>query len=475
MAEEKLELSRKDRINREFILSGSLYRVIFYICGPIALYQSLNQIFKILDTMMAAHIDANSVSAVAYISQLQLMLAAVGGGLAIGGGIKIAEYYGAGRFKMVKKQVNTLLALSAIMGIFVLIFFLPFTEEILRFARTPEELIRTGSNYFKLEIVAMVIGFFNNIYIAIERARGNSKVILNLNLLTIVIKLGFTAFFVYVIDGTVTMIAFASLLSQLVIFFAGIYFLRKPEDVFGIRPKSASFRREVLAPILRLSFPVMVEKLAFGLGKVVVNAMSTLYGTLTVGALGISNNIGGMTTNPQNGFQDGGAAIISQNLGAKKYRRALGLFYRLMIINVVIGLVGYALTMVFLPQISGIFARDNLAFQTLISDIYRYEALGAIPLGITAAVMALLYGFGYTKLTLVINFARVFVFRIPVLYYLQNCTDMGSRSVGIVMMVSNVSTGIISAIIAFYVIRKIRLGMKAENKMTGPSPEERSA
>lgn len=456
MTEEKLELSIKDERNREFILSGNLNRVIFAICGPIALYQSLNQIFKILDTMMAAHIDANSVSAVAYISQLQLMLAAVGGGLAIGGSIKIAEFYGAGRFHMVKRQVNTLLALSALMGLFVLVFFLPFTEELLRFAKTPEELIITGKNYFKLEIIAMVIGFFNNIYIAIERARGNSKVILNLNLLTILIKLGFTAYFVYVINGTVTMIALASLLSQLVIFFAGIYYLRKPGDVFGINPKSASFKREILGPIIRLSFPVMMEKLAFTLGKVVVNAMSTLYGTLAVGALGISNNIGGLSTNPQNGFQDGGASIISQNIGAKNYKRSIEAFYKLLIINVAIGVLGYLLTMVFLPQISSIFAKDNQIFQKLISDVYRYEAIGAVPLGISAAIMALLYGYGYTKLTLVINFARVFVFRIPVLYYLQNFTQMGSRSVGIVMMVSNVATGVMSILAGYYVIKEVK-------------------
>ena len=51
--------------------------------------------------------------------------------------------------------------------------------------------------------------------------------------------------------------------------------------------------------------------------------MSTVYGSWTVGALGISNNIGGITTNPQNGFQEGGSSIISQNLGAGRPKRAL--------------------------------------------------------------------------------------------------------------------------------------------------------
>ena len=52
--------------------------------------------------------------------------------------------------------------------------------------------------------------------------------------------------------------------------------------------------------------------------------------------------------------------------------------------------------------------------------------------------MAFLFGYGYTKLTLIINFCRVFVYRIPVLWLLQNFTNLGSESVGIMMAISNI-------------------------------------
>ena len=77
-------------------------------------------------------------------------------------------------------------------------------------------------------------------------------------------------------------------------------------------------------------------------------------------------------------------------------------------------------------------------------EIYRMEALGTIPLGASAAVMAFLYGYGKTKLTLLLNFSRVFVFRIPVLWGLQHFTDLGNVSAGIVMAVSNIMTAVMS-------------------------------
>ena len=88
--------------------------------------------------------------------------------------------------------------------------------------------------------------------------------------------------------------------------------------------------------------------------------------------------------------------------------------------------------------------------------MYRYEALGAVPLGVNAAVLALLYGLGKTKLTLLLNFARVFIFRIPVFWVLQNWTSAGEASVGMVMLISNFSSGVLAAIISVFVIRSFK-------------------
>ena len=81
------DLSKKDEQFRKFSLNGPMWRVVLYVGFPLALYESLNQLFKILDTMMASHIGASAVSAVAYLSQINMMISAVGTGLAVGASI----------------------------------------------------------------------------------------------------------------------------------------------------------------------------------------------------------------------------------------------------------------------------------------------------------------------------------------------------------------------------------------------------
>ena len=89
-------LSKKEEAFRAFALNGPMGKVIVSVCAPLALYHSLNQLFKILDAMMAAHISPSAVSAVSYLSQINLALSALGSGLAVGASIKISEAYGAG-------------------------------------------------------------------------------------------------------------------------------------------------------------------------------------------------------------------------------------------------------------------------------------------------------------------------------------------------------------------------------------------
>lgn len=457
MAEEiRAELTKQDQANRELILHGNMWLVIFRLCIPLALYQSMAQLFKILDAKMASHISSEAVSAVAYLSQINLMISAIGGGLAIGASLKISQALGCGDYRMVKKRVSSLYALCAVFGGIVLALILPFTETFLQMVHTPQELIAIGKQYFCIDLISSVVMFFNNVYMAVERARGNTKRILYLNVGIILVKLLLTAWFVYGIQGNVTWIAAATLISQLLLLGIAVKNTHAKDSAFGFSMKAVVFDRQTTGPMIRLSIPVIIEKMAFSFGKVVINSMSTVYGALTVGALGISNNIGGITTSVQNGFQEGGAAIISQNLGARQYRRALEAFYKILAVNVVIGALGYIGTMCFLDSIAGVFAEGDLPFKELIMHIYRYEALGAVMLGINASVMALLYGYGMTRITLVINVSRVFVFRVPVLWFLQHFTDIGSDSVGIVMMVSNVSTGVMAGMIGFYFARRIK-------------------
>ena len=459
-------VSRKDESFRQYALNGAPMRVILSSCAPLALFQALQSIFKILDAMMASHISADAVSAVSALSQITLMITALGAGRAVGGSIKISDASGRGDYDMVRQRVATVYTLAVIVSVVVAAVLVPFAAPFLRLLQTPEDLIATGVGYFRVEILTLVINFFNTVYIAIERSRGNAKKILKLNMVIILVKLALSAFFVYVLRSGVTLIAVSTLVGQVLLLGYAVFSMSRDEGAFRFSMKNISLKQETIMPVMNLSYPVSAEKMLFAAGKVIVNSMSGMYGGMTVGALGISNNIGGLTTSWHMGFTDGAAPLISQNRGAGKHRRCLQIYFRLLLVDVAVGVIGLLLVSGTLPYLALIFAQSQNKFDQTFCDmivsIHQWEMLGYITLGINSATLALLRGYGYTNLTMLLNVARVFAYRVPVLWFFQKYTSLGAEAVGMTMMISNGCVGLTAVVVAIPVIAKIRKKIQEE-------------
>ena len=369
--------------------------------------------------------------------------------------MQISKAYGAGDYEMVQSRVSTLFVSCAGLGIVLLAVLQPLAPEFLRLAGTPPDLMELAVAYFRIELLSIVVLFFNNVYIAIERCRGNTRRIFLLNLLVVLSKLSLTALFVYVLNGTINHIAVATLLSNCIILAAGLFNLLRKKSAFSVSLRKVSFHRTVFGPMINTSYPVIAEKIFFSLGKVIVNSMAAVYGSLTVGALSISGNINGLTVGLQNGCQEGSSSIISQNLGAENLPRAVETFRKILFVNILIGLIFSMVTLVFLDPITMLFADADESFADLIKMVYRYEVLTAAFLGINSASMAFLYGTGRTKIGFIINTARLFVFRVPLLWFLQNYTSLGNQSVGVVMLVSNIMVAVCALSAAAWAARRM--------------------
>ncbi|MEJ5189986.1 MAG: MATE family efflux transporter, partial [Breznakiellaceae bacterium] len=200
----------------------------------------------------------------------------------------------------------------------------------------------------------------------------------------------------------------------------------------------------------------------------VVNSMSAAYGSMAIGALGVSNRIGGLVTMPPIGFQEAEATIISQNLGNKNTRRAFETFKIVCTINIILGIFFFILMSICKDTLIHLFARGDPLFSQEIAKVYNYERYASGLLAISSSVMGLLYGFGYTRISMILNLLRLFVFRIPPLWYFQHYTNLKTEGLGLSMMISNMMMGISAIIAALLVIYR----WKKETAVITGSPAE---
>ena len=444
-----------------------MYRALFILSLPLVFYASLGQIFQLIDTWIAANIGSNVVSTVSFVVQIEKMLLAVSSALSISGGVIISRSYGEGNMEKVRKEISTLFFLSLFIGIFILCVFIPLMYPILYILKMPEELIKTGTVYSSLVVLSIIFQFINSIYFSIQKSRGNTKLIMwgNLQVLTIKTTLNIVTISLIncgIIDRNygIYFLPLATIIAHLSLSIVALLNLTSKSNPFRISLRYCSFIKEFISPLTKLGIPVFLEKFIFAFGKAIVNSLCSGFGPTVVGALGVSDRICALATNPPGGVQEAQSSLISNNLGNKNLKRALGFFYWSIVFNVGYVLFVFALTGIFKNAIIYAFAKGDLAFSLEIDKIYTWERLDTILIALNISVMGLLYGFGKTKVSMALNIARLFVFRIPVLLifmkvpYLFN--SLGTQAVGIAMLISNSLTGLTGGIVSFIFIKKLK-------------------
>lgn len=439
-------IREKDELRREKILNGNLVHTIISICAPIFLYNLFNSFYSVIDAVIVARIDPASVSAVAMLSQIQHLLSSLGAGVAAGGGIIVARLFGAGDMDDARYHSNQIISLSSIVVALLLAICLPLALPIMRLSGVPDELISIGTGYFIVQILTLAFMFYNSVFMAMQKAKGNTKIMFWLNILSMIIKLSLSVLLIWVMEKKdIIWVAVATMIGQAVMFTILLLMMLDRNNIFAIRLNEFRLSGSVCKRIFAISFPIFLGKFIFSFGKVSVNGMCKEYGPLVVGALGVSNNMNGLATTPINSFEEGTSTIISQNLGAGNLKRALKTFNYSFIMASALGVIGYILIRFILQdQIIGLYNQNDLAqgaeeFLALIKSIHRYDSLSILALAVNAAVLGVLYGFGKTKMTMILNISRVFVFRIPILWYLQTFhKEIGAEAAGISMGISNI-------------------------------------
>lgn len=468
-------IKEKDEIRREKILNGNLVHTIISICAPIFLYNLFNSFYSVIDAVVVARIDPASVSAVAMLSQIQHLLSSLGAGVAAGGGIIVARLFGAGDMDDARYHSNQIISLSSIVVALLLAICLPLALPIMRLSGVPDELISIGTGYFIVQILTLAFMFYNSVFMAMQKAKGNTKIMFWLNILSMIIKLALSVLFIWVMEKKdIIWVAVATMIGQAVMFTILLLMMLDRNNIFAIRLNEFRLSGSVCKRIFAISFPIFLGKFIFSFGKVSVNGMCKEYGPLVVGALGVSNNMNGLATTPINSFEEGTSTIISQNLGAGNLKRALKTFNYSFIMASALGVIGYVLIRFILQdQIIGLYNQNDLAqgaeeFLALIKSIHRYDSLSILALAVNAAVLGVLYGFGKTKMTMILNISRVFVFRIPILWYLQTFhKEIGAEAAGISMGISNICIALSSlACLGIFLWDLKKKGkLKEENKL----------
>ncbi|MBD5522745.1 MAG: MATE family efflux transporter [Lachnospiraceae bacterium] len=424
--------------NREILLSGSMIKAILILTVPVMINSFLQTMYNLTDTYWLGKLGTEELAAINLVTPMQNIVIQFGSGITVAGSVLISQYLGAKRDDDARSMANQIFACAIIFSLICVTACVIATPAIVTWLGATGETWSCGKTYLQFVIIDMPFLYTVNIYAAIRQAQGDTVRPMFLNLGGIIINMILDPLLMVVFNLGVMGAALATVAAKAIPAVVAFILLHNKKDDVHLNLSKLRFEKEKIKNILVVGLPTAIGGSTMQFGFLLMTRNVLKYGTQAMAAYGIGNKINSLITLPTNGIGSAVATIVGQNVGAEQYERAEEGYRLSMKISVVFLFVGGMILsrMPISTAIVKIFSDDEQVI-AMAAEFLSIMAFWCFANGVYNSSMGLFQGSGHTEVTMIIDAARLWVFRFATLFICEVWLHMGVRSVWYSVVVSN--------------------------------------
>lgn len=419
---------------------------------PLCLYSLLQQIYGIIDIVNGSFIGSNEMSYIVYIDQSLLIILALGNSLAIGVSVLVSKRTNGEKKDEIKTLIANTFFLMLTISIGFILFIVFFHNIFLKLILAPTDFYGYDNTYLIIRAFNIMFLFLNLCLFSVEKAKGNTKKVFNINICGILIKVILSLIVIKFSQMTLVTIGIITIGPTIAIFLLNVREYLKTSNEYQISIRHLKLNSYYVKELLAFSLPLFFSLCIFNIGKMLVNVQALRYGVEAVGYLGISNRLVGLMVGLSTGVQEG-VSILLAKYKEQDQRKVKFIINTSVLVNIGIALCGLLFYGIYFKEIVMYFAHQDVAVASQIGVIFALELTGAMLLPLTNFINGMLYGYEKTKTVFIISFFRIIIFRNFVLFVLS-FTQMGTAALGVAMFISHVGTFIVSVIVTKIELKK---------------------
>lgn len=424
--------------NRELLLRGNMVQAILALAIPVVINSFLQTMYNLTDTYWLGRLGTEELAAINLVTPMQSIVTNFGSGLTVAGSVLISQYLGAKKDEEARSMANQIFACALLFSVVCAVLCAVFTPSIVTWLGAEGETWQHSKTYMQLVILDMPFLFTVNMYAAINQAQGDTFRPMLLNFMGILLNMMLDPLFMMLFHLGAAGAALATVGAKAVpavIAFALLQDRRK--DIY-LDLRSLKFEKSKIKSILTVGMPTAIGGSTMQFGFLLMSRNVFVYGTQAMAAYGIGNKINSMITLPTNGIGSAVATITGQNVGAGQYERAQQ-GYRLSRNISVIFLFVSGMILSRMPVSTALVRifSDDAEVIGMAADFLSIMAFWCFANGVHNSSMGLFQGSGHTEVTMIIDAARLWIFRFASLYVCQTWLHLGVRSVWYSVVISN--------------------------------------
>ena len=445
------------------MLSGSIVKGLLTISIPILIQNVGQSLFNIIDlAIMKMYGDKLAVGAVGVCGTPIGTITGLLIGISLGANIVIARYIGKGDKEAVGRSVGTSILFSFLGGLFLALFGILCAEPILRWMNCDEALIPQAALYFKLYFGGIPLLMVYNFTAAILRASGDSQRPMVYLTLGGVVKVVFTYVFARFFHMGVTGVAFATILSWVLLAYLGLQAVSKSGGTVQLYRRHLKLYSHELKEILRFGVPAGLQQAMYSVANMVIVSTVNTFGLQATTGLSVANNFDGILYQVACAPSYAVVPYVSQNLGNKNLARVKEAIIKGCLLTICMGATFGFLSAFFSRELSSIMTADPVAIEfsrqkmIIVSSTYFICGLNEI-------IGSSLRGLGRPSLAAVCTMIYMCILRFVWVYAVYPFLPQNLTFLYLVWPVGWVLSGITLICFYFPTMKKLKKKIAAEN------------
>ena len=374
---------------------------------PLLLGNLFQQLYNMVDSIVVGNfVGADALAAVGACGSMNFLFFSLSSGLAIGIGIIVAQFFGAGDEKNVRNTIANSIYVLGIAAITVSILGILLCPAILKLLQTPDSIIGDSIIYMRTTCAGILFIATYNGVAAILRALGDSKTPLYFLIVSSIINVVLDLLFVLVFQWSVFGVALATIIAQAVSAVACIIYAYKKIEYFRLTREQLQLQPQIVANSFKIGVPIALQNSMIAVSCMVLQGVVNTFGETIMASYTIIGRIEQIVQQP---FSSLGAALTTysgQNMGAGKTERVKKGFRQATLMVLVFSVCMIPIAYLFGEQIIGIFVKEAEVIE-IGSQALRINSLCYFGLGMIYVPRAVLNGCGDTNFAMINGLTEV--------------------------------------------------------------------
>ena len=304
------------------LTTGSPARLIIGFSLPLLAGNLFQQFYSMADTIVVGRsIGVDALAAVGSTGAISFLVLGFVIGLTGGFSVVVAQKFGAGDEREVRRAVAMSVYLSVLLTIVLTAVSVLCTRPLLNFMQTPANIYDDAYAYIVVIFAGTGAIIFYNLLSGVLRALGDSRTPLYFLILSSVINVALDLVFILVFGMGVAGAAYATVAAQVLSGLLCLLYMAKKFPILRFHKSDWAWNGRLVVHHLRLGLPMAFQFSVTAIGVMILQGAINGFGSSVVAGYTAASKVEQLTTQPMMTFGITMATYGGQNLGAGRLDR----------------------------------------------------------------------------------------------------------------------------------------------------------